>query len=366
MLCHCFRYDPDHGTPLFSLDGGASSCQWEVGTAHRTAPSSSWKYIGADVVPEDQPAFFSVKLSNTINYYQAGPREWFRPGWMGTDTGYVPNNMQFGLIPSSVHDGIVIRMNGGIANSPMTQVYEEFGKGSISVLVTAQRGPFAFSYPPVVFTWREDCGDANGENKYTPFTADATTGLSPCAIGMPNKGRTIEFAETCPGIDWSGDLLRHPLAKVTHGGQQKIGVAAVLRSSSTNPVSSVFLDYRTALDDGFYTAWHSSTVSEDARPQMKTVSDGLYTTDWDVTGLPDGTYTILARAECADKTTSTTHATVVVDRKERFEACPTPRWCVHWDGWRSFFPLFGGVFGGHRQHCAAGMSHLKRFAGGAK
>ena len=303
-------FDPDHGTPLFSLDGGASSCQWEVGTAHRTAPSLSWKYLGPDVLPADQLALFQVKLSNSINYYQAGPREWDRPGWMGTDTGYVPNNMQFGLIPTSIHDGIVVRINGGIANSAMTQVYEEFGKGSIVVLVTAQRGPFAFSYPPVVFTWREDCGDANGENKYTPFTVDETTGLTPYAMGMPNPERTIEYAEACPGIEWSGDLLRHPISTVTSAGPQVVGVAAAIQSSSTNPVSSVFLDYRTALADGLFTKWQTTAA------KMTASADGLlYSAGWDVASLADGTHTIQARVECADRETSTTLATVVVDRK---------------------------------------------------
>ena len=50
--------DPDFGTPLFSLDGGASSCQWEVGTAHRSAPTLSWEYIGPDVLPADTAALF--------------------------------------------------------------------------------------------------------------------------------------------------------------------------------------------------------------------------------------------------------------------------------------------------------------------
>ena len=33
--------DPDVGTPLFVLDGGASSCAWEVKTKPRTAPKMS-------------------------------------------------------------------------------------------------------------------------------------------------------------------------------------------------------------------------------------------------------------------------------------------------------------------------------------
>ena len=81
--------DPDFGTPLFGMDGGASSCQWEVGTAHRSAPTLSWEYMGPDVLQIDEHALFKVTLGQGIEYMGSDPIDKFRPGWMDTDFAYV-------------------------------------------------------------------------------------------------------------------------------------------------------------------------------------------------------------------------------------------------------------------------------------
>ena len=91
MRAFATGWDPDHGTPLFSLDGGASSCAWEVGSAHRSAPTLKWKYIGPDLLRADQAALFTVTLSNAQNYYQAGVSSGkTRPGWTMVDYGEFP------------------------------------------------------------------------------------------------------------------------------------------------------------------------------------------------------------------------------------------------------------------------------------
>ena len=156
--------DPDFGTPLFSLDSGASSCQWEVGTVHRSAPTLAWEYIGPDVLGPDDAALFRVTLGNSISYYQAGPNSKNRPGWVAAENGFAPANLIFGVDPYSLHDGIVVAINSGISNNPLNQLYEEFGKGTIDTLVAVSRGPEKFSYPYVTMRWYEDCGGAAGEN----------------------------------------------------------------------------------------------------------------------------------------------------------------------------------------------------------
>ena len=164
-------------TALLSLDGGASSCQWEPGTAHKSAPTLKWHYLGADVLPADEAALFRVTLGNTVNYYQAGTNAKDRTGWKNSDNGcvrtlpplccapdgvcvcaatagpcwcsgahahtatknnphrhlicllrrYVPANMQFGLDPYSLHNGILVEINGAISNDPLNQMYVERG-----------------------------------------------------------------------------------------------------------------------------------------------------------------------------------------------------------------------------------------------
>ena len=99
----------------------------------------------------DGQALFRVTLGNSISYYQAGPEAKERPGWKGTDKGYVPSDMQFGTDPYSLHDGLLVKLNNG----PRNQFYEEFGKQTIDSLVVIERGPVAFVYPPATLIWRE-------------------------------------------------------------------------------------------------------------------------------------------------------------------------------------------------------------------
>jgi len=62
-------------------DGGASSCQWEVGTAPRSEPTFDSEYIGAEILGPDDAALFKVDVGNSIDYYSAGPNSKWRPGW---------------------------------------------------------------------------------------------------------------------------------------------------------------------------------------------------------------------------------------------------------------------------------------------
>ena len=134
--------DPDYGTALFSVDGGASHCQWEVGTAHRSSLTMAWEYLGDPELPvrADEAALFRVTLGNTINYHEAGTTSKDRPGWTGDDRGYVGPNLVFATSPTTVGDGILVRLNGVTVN----QQYSEFGKGTIDKLVTISRGPMKY------------------------------------------------------------------------------------------------------------------------------------------------------------------------------------------------------------------------------
>jgi len=316
--------DPDYGTTLLSLDGGASSCQWEVGTAHRSAPTLAWEYVGPETVAADEPALFRVTLGNSVNYYQAGPVAKTRPGWSGTDTGYVPPDLQAMLVPGSFANGLTARfLVGGVLGT--VQTFEEFGKGTLDMLVSATCGPIENTYPPFVMLWREHCANgANGENKYSEKAApDANEpgkpGIPYYAIGMPNPNRELVFTKACPQIDWASGLKAHPYfsvrsagaivgSKTVDGANEVRVVTHVPAEAGGREVMNVFLDYRMVFHDGFKARWHSSTVDVSDRTVLASGANGVYTGDFAVTDtMDDGVYELRAVAECTEEASSSPH-----------------------------------------------------------
>ena len=291
--------DPDFGTPLLSLDGGASSCQWEVGTAHRSAPTLEWQYIGRDVLGPDDKALFAVTLGNSINYYSGGPSEnKYREGWTRSDGGYDAPDVFFFVDVASLVDGL--ELSGTSLNS----VLSGFGKGQIEVLVQASRGPKVgvYSYPPPVLGFREDCGGDTGENKGSEQVVDPASGLSYYAIGMNNPERTIEFTQPCPQV-----VLTEPLQGfffTTDAKTKTLDVGAFTNpSTSSRAVNRVFFDYREDLGMGFSTRWISQVAPTDV---ITTVgASDTYAGKWTPPeSLADGLYEIRAVAECTEEASS--------------------------------------------------------------
>merc|ERR1719473_269966 len=81
--------DPEYQTPIFIPDGGASSCLWEVDTAHRSSPSITSDYIGPEFLAPDDPGLFRVTLQNRVAYYQNTPvRDFGSATWATSSVGY--------------------------------------------------------------------------------------------------------------------------------------------------------------------------------------------------------------------------------------------------------------------------------------
>ena len=104
FVVQIFR-DPFYGTPLFFTNGGASSCGWEAGTAHRSAPTVKSKYVGPADLPPDQPALFELTLGNEINYYESGQDAIDRPNWVYHDVGYSPPTLALNIAPQNIANG---------------------------------------------------------------------------------------------------------------------------------------------------------------------------------------------------------------------------------------------------------------------
>ena len=75
---------------------------------YRESETQTNPYTPDYVLPPDAPAMFRVTLKNELSYYPAGPASKWREGWMGTDTGYVAPDMQFGTDPYSLHGGLLV------------------------------------------------------------------------------------------------------------------------------------------------------------------------------------------------------------------------------------------------------------------
>ena len=155
--------DPDYGTALFSLDGGASSCQWEAGTARRATPTLAWEYIGPEVVKHDEAALFKLAVGNTLNYYDADlpSRPNGRPGWTGPDEGYSPLDMRL-ILGAILEDSVTVKVAGSACTASGLP-YPEFGRGLHQQLVEVSRGLTAYAHAPIPLVWGLECGDDGTE-----------------------------------------------------------------------------------------------------------------------------------------------------------------------------------------------------------
>jgi hypothetical protein len=186
---------------MFSVGGGASSCVWEMFTYHRTSPTLTVDYLGADHIPETMPALFKATLGQEQYYYEAGPSEGKeRPGWMSMDVGYDRPSMALYVIADSVKNGLRMSVNGYSVGFRNVE-FHNFGIGHIEVLVEVVRGPLEHLYAAPIIAFGDVCPGtvvtAHGER-----AADTTVGM----VGDP-ANRAIEWIQPCPSVSWSGDIL---------------------------------------------------------------------------------------------------------------------------------------------------------------
>ena len=291
------RYDPDFGTPLFSLNGGASQCVWEVGTKERSMPTLAVEYIGPDVLGPDDTAVFRVTVANARDYYGAGPAGGkSRPGWQERDHGYDPPDFDLAYDPTT--------LVGGLGVSGEFGTYDEFGKGKFDLLVTVARGPdtkneatdYGYVYPPPELTWKQSCGgDSIGE--------DAAAAL----LSMPNPEQVIKFTKPCPAIDWSGALKVMQQFSVLAGDVEAVDASVVVRKPKpgNREFTRVALEWRVVHGPGAHSTWHGLDTNE-AVP-LAPGGGALFTGSWNVRTMQDSAYEIRVVAECTEQPSSSPH-----------------------------------------------------------
>jgi len=280
-------HDPDYGTALLSLDGGASQCGWEVGTVHRSAPTIAAEYIGPDALGPDDPAMFKITIGNSIDYYGSGPRLGTnRIGWSIKDGGYHLSDYQLVVDPSSVRDGMTV--TGALG------MYTHFGKGAIDILVQANRGSELYKYyVSPVMTWSEIC-----RNQAVGYDFNDLGESTSLRLSMPNAEQVIEFTPPCPSIEWSGVLVNDQFFSSLSGGDNTVDARAIIGTATGRDVLRVGLEYRLLLASGITSPWHGFG---DGKEVLLASTDGTeYSANWDVSNHADGIYEVRATIECTE------------------------------------------------------------------
>ena len=280
--------DPDFGTPLFSLDGGASQCLWEVGTAHRSMPMLKAEYIGPEQIGPDDAALFRVNVGNGLSYYEAGisPTK-YRPGWSIEDGGYRAQDMDLAVVKKSLAAGLTVK--GGLGT------YTNVGKGSFDILLKVHRGFLAYEYSPPALTWTALCSHQQGE------FIQLGEASAPVSLSMPNPEQVVRFTVPCPEIVWSGKILADQQFAVLATGAQSVPVAVhvkppALGVSGTRDITRLGLQYRTVTGVNKRSPWQGMDTSA--------IASGTWTP-----ALLDGEYEIRAVAECTEEFSSKAYDT---------------------------------------------------------
>ena len=248
--------DPDYGTPLYSVDGGASQCMWEVGTAHRSMPTLKAEYIGADLLGPEENALFRVTIGNSLDYYGAGVASGkYRPGWSIANSGYLPPSFSLSVDPTTLTDGLTVA--GALGG------YGEFGKGKFDILLQVVRDGASsmFEFPAPEISFAQDCLNHNIGNTISVGEASAVVPLS-----MPNPEQTIKYLAPCPKIAWSGTILEKQLfsAIAAQDGAAKtsVPVAVVNTGDSDRKVERIGLEWRVAFAGQQRSTWHGFDTNE--------------------------------------------------------------------------------------------------------
>ena len=279
--------DPDYGTPLLSLDGGASQCEWEVGTVHRNMPTLTTEYIGADEIGPKDAALFKVTIGNSLAYYStgiAGGR--FRPGWSIDDGGYIAPSFTLSVEPTSLTDALGVE--GPVGS------YGTFGKGTFDILLEVVRGSAStrFEFPAPQLSFEQDCTIHD-----TSVMASSGEKSGGAALAMPNPEQDVRFVAPCPNIAWSGKLLENNyFASLSATNPGKVSAAVVVPAPTGREITRLALEYRAVLKSGFSSTWRGFTTNDQI--DMATADGELYSAAWDTTGMEDGIYEVRAAAHC--------------------------------------------------------------------
>jgi uncharacterized small protein (DUF1192 family) len=202
--------DPEYQTPLFVNSGGASSCAWEVETAHRTDPNLELEYVGPEFLPANDPAIFKATLKNYRYYYEktAVSPERGTDMWSSSSLGYRTHDYTLYVDTSDVANGLAVSIGGAnlVGNGLL---FFSFGKKSVEVMVEVRRGLAAYEYPSPSLYFEELCVEQTVGEAATPMK------LNNMPFGSGDVG--IQFYRPCPSLIWSADRAESTKFVISQG-----------------------------------------------------------------------------------------------------------------------------------------------------
>ncbi len=279
------KKDRVYGTPVFSLAAGTSSCPYEPGSIPRDVPSITVDSNSVVNVPPNEAAVFTVNLGNA------------------SESGETREYSVRSLNEANL-DGAIVRLGGQLISGGAINYTIPPGQ-SIPALLTVERGPLVntydnlavFIYPPceavdsAIATWNLRQADT------VYFSAH-----------FQNECSNVELYT--PVDNWLANTTDSNDVQITFTG---------FNMNDPNLVD-VRVQYRRTGQ-----AWETigSSITESTE-----LTQQYYFYNWDISGIPDGSYELRAMANCGAQNGGVNYSPIksgVIDRTSiSLFGVPTP------------------------------------------
>ncbi len=258
--------DPVHGTPVFDLVGGQSSCPTEPGTTIRDDATMTVIGLSSVTVPLPWPippvADFPLDISNVSLSLTDPSRDYL-----------------VDLIENT--EGAIVRVDGSDIGTGSANINAVPTGGTRSTTLTVEKGSTAFEYTNIrVGLYPQDCPDELLDEVVVNVRFD-----SPCA--------DVEL--TAPNPGWTVNAL--------DGNQLVLEIT----DFATGDLTEVRFQYRLA-DGGAWTTFHTVPAA------VLAGAGTFYNYTWDVSGFEDAAYELRARVQCPGGYTLSNVSAGLMDR----------------------------------------------------
>ncbi|MEQ9299835.1 MAG: T9SS type A sorting domain-containing protein, partial [Cyclobacteriaceae bacterium] len=248
--------DAAHGSPIFRLEGGTSSCPQEAGTQSRDRAQILLDTETKRNVPTNEAANFIGYLSNL--------------GESGEAREY-----QIIDVSSSNLDGAIITVGGTNVTGQAGSYFIPPGE-TLTTVISVERGPLAFDYEDLQLIMFPPCEYELWENNGSLVNSDTIT-------------FSVHFQSECSSIDLSfpEDEWRINLAD-----SNAIDIALTGYDVNNDSLQDVRLQYREIGQN-----WNTAFITD-----KNLLVDAYFDYNFDVADLPDGEYQLRAVSNCGINT----------------------------------------------------------------
>jgi hypothetical protein len=255
------KKDPVYNTPVFALAAGTSSCPNEQGTQPRDEMQLVAPVPVVNGIAPDGEAEFVLQLSNTS---QSGEQRTY----------------ELSFVQASNPNGAVVTIGGSPAVVPITYTIGYLGQ--VQVVVKVKRGASnVFSYEGLQFKLTDACGG----------DIEKTAALS------------VFFSSTCSNIQ-----LAEPANNWVNSSKDNNLLPILFKGYNLNNLTSVTLEYAKAGQSNWVAGFTQTAA------QINNSSNGTLV-NWNIANVPDGSYSLRMKLNCATGVVYSERATGIIDRK---------------------------------------------------